>query len=181
MQDRDEPLTLSPHEFEMSVKRILDAAAGQLVQYESKHLDSITALDGEYEIDVTARFEAFGVNFLVIVECKHHKRKVERRDVLVLHSKLQSIGAQKAMLFSTGGFQQGAIDYATSHGIALVQLKHGISCYHTKSHGPSMPPPPWLHIPKYVGWWYCDSSVSLISEDHVEYTRKALGLDQEDL
>lgn len=179
MRNRDEPITMSPEDFEKAVKGILDSAAGSLVEYESKHLEEIEASDGEYVIDVTARFGALGAQFLVIIECKHHRRKVERDKVQVLHRKLQSIGAQKAMLFSTAGFQKGAIEYATSHGIALVQEVHGISCYYTKSYGPPKSPPPWFHIPKYVGWWYHDSSGSLISEDHAKYTRIALGLDRE--
>lgn len=82
----EDSISLSPEEFELAVKGILDSAAGSLVQYESAHLEPLAASDGEYIIDVTARFEALGAGFLVIVECKHHKRKVERQDVQILHA-----------------------------------------------------------------------------------------------
>jgi len=170
------PISLNPEDFELAVKGILDSAAGSLVKYESKHLEALPASDGEYIIDVTARFEALGADFLVLVECKHHKRKVERQDVQVLQSKLQSLGAQKGMLFSTAGFQSGAVAYADEHGIALVQLADGSTTWFTKSEGPTTPPPPWVHIPQYVGWWHHGSSIAVMSVEHVEYTRRALGL-----
>ena len=171
-----EPINLTPRQFELAVKDILDAASGGLTSYESKHLEKFVASDGEYEIDVTTRFNALGVEFLVLVECKHHKRKVERQDVQVLHARLDSIGAHKGMIFSTSGFQSGAIDYADEHGIALAYLVDGKSNWFTKSAGPQVPPPHWMIFPEYIAWWCHGSSMSLMSDDHVEYTRKALGL-----
>ena len=41
----------------------------------------------------------------------------------VLHRKLDSIGAQKGIMISTGGYQSGAIEYAKEHGIALIIVK----------------------------------------------------------
>lgn len=174
----NESFSLTPEAFELAVKGILDAAAGTLVNYESTHLEAHQASDGEYVIDITARFEALGATFLVLIECKHHKRKVERQDVQVLLAKLQSLAANKAMFFSTSGFQSGAISFADAHGIALVQLADGASSWFTKSFGPPTPPPPELGLPTYIGWWHHDSSMSVMSEEHPEYTRKALGLYQ---
>jgi restriction system protein len=176
MPQFDDPIELTPRQFELAVKGILDAASGGLVAYESKHLDKLSARDGDYEIDITARFEALGAEFLVLVECKHHKRKIERQDVQVLHSRLQSIGAHKGMIFSTAGYQSGALTYAKEHGIALAYLVEGKSTWFTKSEGPTMPPPPWVQIPEYVAWWCQGSSMSVMSEENSEYTRKALGL-----
>ncbi|MBL0243278.1 MAG: restriction endonuclease, partial [Rhodoferax sp.] len=86
-----DPIEISPAEFELAVKGILDAASESLVSYQSKHLDALSAADGDYIIDVTATFKALGAEFCVLVECKHHKRKVERQDVQVLHAKLLSL------------------------------------------------------------------------------------------
>ena len=163
MRHIEDPVNLSPEEFELAVKGILDAGAGQLVNYESQHLHELCAADGEYTIDVSARFEALGANFLVLVECKHHKRKIERQDVQVLHSKLQSLGAQKAMLFSTSGFQAGAIEFADSHGIALVHIVDGSSCWVTRSADQPTSAPPWLDLPADIGWWCSGASRSVMS------------------
>jgi len=78
----------------------------------------VKGVDGSYVIDVTARFSAMGASFLVLIECKHERRKVERQAVQVLHAKMVSTWAQKGMLFSVAGFQSGAVEYATVHGIA---------------------------------------------------------------
>lgn len=89
----------------------------------------IWAADGGYQIDVTARFRQLGLDFLVLVECKYHSRPVEREDVQVLADKKRSVGAQKALLVATNGFQQGAIDYAKVHRIALVRIIEGAFIY----------------------------------------------------
>jgi restriction system protein len=178
MSQFEGPIELTPRQFELAVKGIVDAAAVGLVEYESKHLERLTASDGEYEIDVTARFQALGAKFLVLIECKHHKRKIERQDVQVLQARLQSLGAQKGMIFSTAGFQAGAMQYADQHGIALCYLVEGSSTWFTKSAGPSTPPPSWVQIPEYVAWWCHGRSMSVMSEDNSEYTRAALGLSQ---
>lgn len=181
MPQFDDPIELTPRQFELAVKGIIDAAADGLVEFESKHLDRLTASDGEYEIDVTARFQALGVNFLVLVECKHHKRRTERQDVQVLQARLHSLGAQKGMIFSTSGFQAGAIQYAEEHGIALCHLVDGKSTWFTKSAGTPTPPPAWLHLPDYVAWWCRGKSMSVMSNEDARYTRIALGLSQDGL
>ncbi|QKO21199.1 restriction endonuclease [Rhodoferax sp. BAB1] len=158
------------------VQGILDAAAGSLVDYQSHHLASLQGSDGDYVIDVVANFSALGAKFVVLVECKHQARPVERQDVQVLHSKLLSTGAQKAMLFSIAGFQAGAVEFAEAHGIALVEVATGISNWHAKSAGPPPPPPSWLHLPKHIGWLCKGNTRSLLSEDHSEYTRAFLSL-----
>ena len=169
-------LTLSPRDYELAVKEILDAAGQELTSFTSKHLDVVAGADGQYVIDVVVRFSALGGDFVVLVECKHEKRKVERQDVQILRDKVQSAGAQKGMMFSVAGFQSGAVEYATVHGISLVQLADGATCWFTKGAGPPTPPPPWAGIPKYVGWFYSGNRTMLLSKRDGGYTRTALGL-----
>jgi restriction system protein len=173
----EEPISLTPEQYEREVKRILDAASTGLVAYESKHLDSVSGMDGEYVIDVTVRFSALGdAAFFVLVECKHEKRKVERQVVQILLQKVQSTSANKGMIFSISGFQKGAIEFAKKHGISLVHLANGNSAWCTKSMGPKAPPPSWAAHPNYVGWWCDGNSMSIMSAEDSEYTREALGL-----
>jgi len=173
----DEPISLTPEQYEREVKKILDAASTGLNAYESKHLDSVSGMDGEYVIDVTVRFSALGeASFFVLVECKHEKRKVERHVVQILHQKVQSTGAHKGMIFSISGFQKGALEFAEKHGISLVHLANGDSAWCTKSMAPVTPPPSWAPYPDYVGWWCQGNSMSVMSAEVSEYTREALGL-----
>jgi restriction system protein len=66
-----------------------------------------------------------------------------------LHAKQVTLGAQKAMFFSTSEFQEGAVEYAIQHGIALVRLAHGETSYFTRSANPAPLPD---SQPSYVGW-----------------------------
>jgi hypothetical protein len=76
---------------------------------------------GDFAFDVTIRFRSFGVDYLTVGECKHHKRKVERSVVNELHSKMEAVRAHKGIVFSTSGFQSGAVTFAKEVGrIALV-------------------------------------------------------------
>jgi restriction system protein len=136
-------------QFELEVKKYLESTAGKLKDFQTVHRESMDGQDGTYEIDITARFRIFGADFLVLVECKNHKNHIKREHVQMLHCKLVSLSAQKAMLFATTPFQDGAVEYANQHGIALVQLASGETLYFTKR-GNHTPLPDSL--PSYVGW-----------------------------
>lgn len=144
------PLTLTPVEFERLVASALRKQGVGLQEFSVTHLDTFPGHDGAYKIDVSAKFEALGANFLVLIECKHERRRVEREVVQVLVDKVRSIGAHKGMIFSTGGFQRGALEYARVHGVALVHIADGRTAFLTKSAGPTRSFPAWL--PPYVGW-----------------------------
>jgi len=119
-----DPITLSPEAFEREVQRILEKCGADLDSFRTTHREKLCASDGVYQIDVTARFSALGAHFVVLVECKHQKNPVKREVVQVLRDKVQSLGANKGMLFSTATFQKGAVAYALKHGIALIRITH---------------------------------------------------------
>jgi restriction system protein len=163
------PVTLTPKQFEIEVEILLNKlGAGKLAEFRTDRLEKLQSADGEYEIDVTVRFEALGGNYLVLVECKYHKSPIKRDVVQVLHDRLRATGAQKGMIFATTGFQKGAISYAKLHGIALVQVADGKTSYFTKGGGPTIYP---AGLPLYVGWFITlndegNESYSLIAEDN---------------
>ena len=121
---RDFVSSITPTEFEKYCVKILKGYAEneQLKEFVIVHNEKIIANDGEYQIDIYAEFTAMGVKFKVLGECKRYKYPIEREKVAVLADKLQSIGAHKGILISTSGFQSGAIKYAKTHGIALIQI-----------------------------------------------------------
>jgi len=90
-----------------------------------------------------------GARVLVLVECKRNSRPVEREQVLALESKRVEVGAHKAMIFSTGGFQSGALQYAGSRGIATVTFLDGRFLYETRGRMPASPPP-WVILPRFA-------------------------------
>ena len=79
---------------------------------------------------------------MVLVECKNQTRPVERDEVMVLESKIRDVNAQKGMLFSTSGFQSGAIEFASAKHIATVSIVEGKWLYETRAAGPARAEPP---------------------------------------
>jgi len=75
-----------------------------------------------YEIDLSFSFRKGGVDFLVLIECKYYGAKVRVNDVTEFAYKIGDIGAQKGILFSTVGFQRGALKVAKGSSIASVKL-----------------------------------------------------------
>ncbi len=103
-------------------------------------------LSGEYSLDVSAEFEAFGgARFLVTGECKHLSRPVEREMILVVKARMDELKAQKGMVFSTSGFQTGAFEYAMAHSIALLEVLDGAVTYKTRG-SEVTPPPSWPKV-----------------------------------
>ncbi|MFY1710511.1 restriction endonuclease [Tritonibacter mobilis] len=167
------PIEVSPAEYETQVASWLRATEGQLTSFSVQHLETLSGSAGEYVIDAVARFEIFGGSeIVVLVECKKLKRSVERDVVVILKGKMQETGSHKGIIFSTSGFQRGAIEYAAEHGIALITFVDGVHTYITRS--AEDVPRSYLpaDIPKYAGFWPSPSdtglTVSTISSTNVE-------------
>ena len=111
-------------EFEIFCFDILKAYAESecLTDFKITHNKKIKSNDGDYQIDIYAEFIAMSVKFKVIVECKRYTRSIEREKIVLLADKVRSLGANKGVLISTSGFQTGAVEYAKTHGIALIQI-----------------------------------------------------------
>lgn len=158
-------LEISATEFEFLVRDWILKQGGELTSLEVKHDVKVEAYDSTYQIDVLAKFQAFaGAEFIVLIECKKYRNAVERELVQVLHDKVRSVGAHKGMLFTTTGFQSGAIKYATAHGIALVSIINGTATYETRSAYPvATQPPAWLNLPKFALWHVSENDAGSIS------------------
>jgi restriction system protein len=180
LPDTYPPLRLTPEEFELTIKAWLDAAGVRLTNYESLHREIIPAEDGNYEIDITCRFSALGAEYLTLIECKYYKSRVKREQIQVLLTKMRSIGAQKAIMFATSGYQKGAVTFAGRHGVALVLVSDGRTSWMTRDANTAQIP--WNRVPDFiprvVGWLIGEAadSFSLISVDHPERLRERLRL-----
>ena len=86
----------------------------------------------------------------VLIECKRYGRPVEREKVAVLADKLRALGAHKGMMFSTSGFQKGALTYAQKHGIALVKVEAGSASLLAK--GEEIPDSLLATVGSYSAW-----------------------------
>ena len=121
---RELDASINPTDFELFCMDVLKAYAEKehLQNFTIKHNQKIEADDGTYQIDVLAEYTALGSKNIVLIECKKYTRSIERDIVATLHTKLQSLGAQKGIIISTAGYQSGATQYANKHGIALWQI-----------------------------------------------------------
>ena len=153
-----DPLEIYPEEYEKVVLRWLSNASTEgKVKLCLRHRQKIEGHGGNYEIDVVVEFSLFGGAVIkVIVECKRHRRPVERDDVMAFAMKIQTTASHKGMMFSTSGFQRGAIKFANSQGIALVTFVDGKFTYETRHQGPTQDPPSWVDLPNYAGLFFID-------------------------
>jgi restriction system protein len=128
-------LAKTPTEFERMVVDYLASLGHPLKSFSVQHQARVTSPEGIYNMDAVAVFEALGAEFVVLVECKHHKNPIKRELVQILADKVTSTRAQKGMLFSTAPFQRGALDFAKERGIALIHFTEGGPVFETKSYG----------------------------------------------
>ena len=70
------------------------------------------------QIDVLLRHRQGLYEHLVVVECKYWNRAVKRLHVDALATTLREVGAAKGVIFSTKGFQTGAITQAGSLAVS---------------------------------------------------------------
>ncbi len=126
-------LDMTPTEFE---KHSLHILIEQLKNIEScifQHDKIIEVDDGNYQIDGYIEFELMGVKYKTLIECKHYKTSISREKVAVLYDKIRACGANKGIMVSSSNFQSGAVQYASKHGIALIQLTDADCVYKTRS------------------------------------------------
>jgi len=160
---------ISPMEFELLVHGFIKVLGKELKSFNAVHDDKIKSNDGDYQIDINAIFEFLGANFSVLIECKRHKNSIKREIVQILFDKLRATGSQKGMIFSTSGFQEGAVRFAKEHGIALVRVIEGRFTYFTKSlDSQQFNPPSWADIPKFVGEFNNGNSIYNLQEGYLE-------------
>jgi restriction system protein len=115
----------TPEEFEKTVEKWVLKKHGVPKRRKPviTRLKKFSGADGSFKIDVSIEFEVLGgARMLVLVECKHLRRPVERDAMLILRQKIESLKANKGIVFSTSGFQAGAIEFAKNHGIGAVKV-----------------------------------------------------------
>lgn len=75
------------------------------------------------QIDVLLRHTQGLYEHLIVVECKYWKSPVKRLHVDAMATTCKEVGASKGVIFSTKGFQRGAISQAEADNISLFLLR----------------------------------------------------------
>jgi restriction system protein len=136
-------LDVTPEQFEKMVVEYLDSLNHDLKHFKVEHQVLLKSPHGDFKMDAVAKFEALGAEFIVLVECKHHKNPIKRELVQVLADKVAASSGHKGMMFSTSNYQRGAIEYAKSRKITLIHFTEGEPVYESRSAdgltGPNQP------------------------------------------
>ena len=80
---------------------------------------TVTGARGSHDIDVFVTFDKFGHECRWIIECKLKAKQIDRSVVLLLHSIVQNVGADRGMIFCENGFQSGANTAAQNTNVHL--------------------------------------------------------------
>ena len=113
--------TISARDFELFCVDLLVKSTDN--NHHIEHDITFETPDGNYQIDIFMRHKnPFGIEYKTLVECKRHSSPIKREVVQLLYDKIRACGANKGIVMSTSGFQDGAIKFAQVHSIALIQF-----------------------------------------------------------
>lgn len=116
--DKPSLTSLAYEEFVAESFRILqDAGIGHVTR--NRHIKGNKS-GHEHQFDIVVEMSLLGIYFLVVVECKCYRRRIDISEVLEFASRLEDVSAQKGVMVTTVGYQEGAIRVAETHGIALI-------------------------------------------------------------
>lgn len=110
-------------DFIYDVCRALGEASGVTIHRNATFTGRISGR--KIKPDVSFEAQLLGARIVGLVECKRYKQRVEVSDVEEFHSKLDDIGAHKGVMFTTVGYEAGAVKTARGRGIALFVLREG--------------------------------------------------------
>lgn len=114
-------------QYERQVTRVLEAklrADYPNAAVEVLHRRKYPGQSGhEHEIDVSAVVMIADARVLIVVECKYHQRPLGNDDVLTFLGRIRDIGANKGILVTATGYQEGSKRIAEANGIALMLLR----------------------------------------------------------
>ncbi len=106
--------------FERFIKELHAADGDVIVQHNVTEVDRYGA---KRQIDVKIVRKSPLYTFTTLVECKRWKEPVGRDRVDVLAASLEGLAAHHGAIFTTTGFEEGAVAYARSKGIELYLVR----------------------------------------------------------
>lgn len=106
--------------FERFIKELHAADGDVIVQHNVTEVDRHGA---KRQIDVKIVRKSSLYTFTTLVECKRWKEPVGRDRVDVLAASLEGLAAHHGAIFTTTGFEEGAVAYARSKGIELYLVR----------------------------------------------------------
>ncbi|MFO0737560.1 MAG: restriction endonuclease [Labilithrix sp.] len=112
--------------YERLTRRVFETLLAQqsVKNLRVEHDIKLQGLTNEHQIDVYWEFEAGGITYRTVVECKDKTKPVEKQTLHALWTTLQDLpGQPRGVVVSRSGFQEGAERFAKAHGILLYELR----------------------------------------------------------
>lgn len=143
-----DPRSLLPHEVEIFVVRELRKAGLEPKAVKVRERTRAADQSDDYVVELGCSLRIGDADRDVLIECRNHRAPLDVGAVEKLHAKLPVAKAQHAMLFSTSGFEPGAVRTARALGIPLLAVADGKSAFMRSPWGMAGDPPAW--VPEYM-------------------------------
>lgn len=75
------------------------------------------------QVDVLVTHKTRFHTYSTVVECKRWKDKVDRPRIDILYATMEDLNASKGVMFTTVGYEEGALEYAKAKGIDLFTVR----------------------------------------------------------
>lgn len=119
----------APKNYEIQVRQILEDRIrtefpdSAFEVFPSRNYPGKSGVD--HQTDVSAEVRLAGLRLLILAECKMWSATVKKQHVLAFLATIHDIGANKGIIVTTVGFQDGAKKVAAANGISLVRTASG--------------------------------------------------------
>lgn len=107
-------------EFEFFIADIYAESDEIIVQH---NITLIGKSNAKRQIDVFLTHRTKLHTYTTIVECKRWKKPVTRQVIDVLYASVEDLNASKGVIFTTKGYEEGAIEYAKSKNIDIFIVR----------------------------------------------------------
>ncbi len=112
---------ITPADYEIFVQKVVAELFGVEIDHQKMFVGRVSGR--EIKVDLSCVLSVGGgARLLILLECKYYNSPITVDAVEEFHSKLDDIGAQKGVMITTIGYQDGAIKTAKGRGIALALL-----------------------------------------------------------
>ena len=144
-----DPRRLRPDEVEIVVARELRKAGMELSKLKVRARTPLSkGHDDEYAMELSGFIRVGGTDRPVLVECRNERQPARADAVRALSAKLAEQKAQHGIMFSTSGYEPGAVREARAHGVPLLTVADGRAAFARSPWGMAGQPPAW--VPEYM-------------------------------
>lgn len=107
-------------DFELFVAEMYSDSDEVLVEHD---VTLVGKSNAKRQIDVKVTQKTKLHEFITIIECKRWKKPVTRQIIDVLFASVEDLNANKGVIFTTKGYEEGAIEYAKNKNIDIFIIR----------------------------------------------------------